>query len=109
MHITRAKAKDISRTLHEARVDAAHQCPAPFLDEKTGKSYRLEPKPHGRVAVLQKHGHTVVTAEDQPWDTNAAGVPHVRVPLGTHGGDHLAYDAAAGKIVCTLCHQPPKE
>jgi hypothetical protein len=75
--------------LMAAMGDPACHCPAPYLDG--GKPYRLVAKPRGRKHVLEKYGHV---CED------AGGALHVRVPLGTHGADHLGVDPATGAVAC---------
>jgi hypothetical protein len=41
--------------------------------------------------VLRKYGHECEEVD---------GVLHVRVPLGTHGADHLGVDPATGHVAC---------
>jgi hypothetical protein len=75
--------------LMAATGDPARHCPAPYLDG--GKPYRLEPKPKGRRAVLERYGHECEVKD---------GVLHVRVPLGPHGADHLGIDPVTGEVAC---------
>ena len=79
-------------TLHKAYITNA--CAVPNLID--GKPYRLEPKPKGRFAVLKKYGH-----EPELID----GVLYARIPLGTHGADHLGIDPETGRIGCILCEK----
>lgn len=99
MIITRSKAKEVSRRLHEARTDPAHQCKALHVGAD-GKDYRLVAKPRAHRHILERHGHkveSVVSVE------HGQEVLHVRVPLGAHDGDYLGYDLGTDKIVCLLC------
>lgn len=81
-----------STALHAAYIDPAYQCPTPYLEN--GLPYRLEPKPRGNRARLERAGVEVEEIE---------GVLHARVPLGTHGADHLGMDPESGRIGCILC------
>lgn len=83
------ESRSLRAKIHEAMADPARHCPAPYLDG--GRPYRLVPKPRGRRAVIEKYGHECE-------DVN--GVLHVRVPLGTHGADHLGVDPATGRVAC---------
>ncbi len=72
----------------------AVQCPTPYLQD--GKPYRLEPKPKGRESILIKYGHEIETID---------GILHARVPLGTHGTDHIGLDPDTKEIGCVLCNK----
>lgn len=66
-------------------------CQSPHIID--GKDYRLEPKPRGTQSRLESKGFVCETVD---------GLLHVRVPLGTHGADHLVVDED-GSMRCRLC------
>jgi hypothetical protein len=91
MYVRRGETDNraIRARVHEAMADPARHCKMPYLEG--GKPYRLVPKPGGRMHVLRKYGHECEEVDS---------VLHVRVPLGTHGADHLGVDPATGHVAC---------
>lgn len=86
--------KALRKKLFDARTDEAKHCAAPHT--KDGKQYRLERKGHrADIERLKRQGFVVEFID---------GVPHVQVPLGVHGPDHLGIDPETGELVCLLCH-----
>lgn len=89
------------RAARQRAIDTGHKevsCHALHVDAE-GKNYRLEFKPKGRKAVLEKYGHKVEVRDEKIF---------VQVPLGEHGIDYLAIDPITHKIVCTLCMEKKK-
>jgi hypothetical protein len=99
MHLTLNQLAEAKKKLREARnreIDGPlqkHHCQVMHIDPATKQPFRLEPKPKGRKAIIEKHFEICYVD----------GVLHAKIPLGAHGTDHLAIDPATGEIICALC------
>lgn len=98
--------KELRAQLHKAYVTSP--CQAPYLNE-AGENFRLEHKPAKTRLSHPRHPERVrqfVTAQGHEIATEAKdGGYFVKVPLGTHGADHLGIDPETGRIGCCLCQE----